>query len=285
MPEYVPETILDGLKFPEGPRWHDGRLWFSDMHAHRVMSIDGNGQTSVVAEVPGRPSGLGFLPDGRLMVVSMLDHQLLVLEPGLGLRRVADVSGLVTGLINDMVVDSQGRSYIGNFGFDYSAGEEFRPANLVLVRTDGTAQVVAEELGFPNGTVITPDGQTLIVAETFARRLTAFNIAADGSLSNRRPWAETGRANPDGICLDAENAIWVASPTTEEFIRVREGGEVADRIKLPEGKGAYACALGGEDRKTLYMCTSRGSEEDRVAGNSEGWIESVRVEISGAGLP
>lgn len=284
--DLTPTVLLDGLKFPEGPRWHEGRLWFSDMHAKRVMTVEETGQTSIICEVPNRPSGLGFTPDGRLLVVSMLDKKLFILNGSLGLREVADISAFVTGVINDMVVDSQSRSYIGNFGFDFSAGEEFKHANLVMVRPDGVAEVVADEMSFPNGSVITEDGRTLIVGETFGRRLTAFDINPDdGTLSNRRTWADVQPATPDGICLDAEGAIWVASPVTNEFIRVKEGGEVTHRIPLSDGKSAYACMLGGEDRKTLFLCTSEGDEQDRVAGRSRGWIETVRVDVPGAGLP
>ena len=284
--DLTPTILLDGLKFPEGPRWHEGRLWFSDMHAHRVMTVEESGQTSIICEVPNRPSGLGFTPDGRLLVVSMTDRKLLCLNGNLGLKEVSDIGLLASGDANDMVVDDQARSYIGNFGFDYSNDEKFKPASLVMVRPDGVALVVAEELLFPNGSVITPDGGRLIVAETYGRRLTAFDInKEDGTLSNRRIWAEVDPATPDGICLDAEGAIWVASPVTEEFIRVLEGGVVTDRIKLPPGKGAYACMLGGADGRTLFLCTSEGSQQDRVEGRSQGWIETVRVDVPGAGRP
>lgn len=281
----VPTVVLDGLNFPEGPRWHDGRLWFSDMHARRVMTLDPGGQTSVICEVPEKPSGLGFLEDGRLLVVSMADHRLMVLDRDLGLREVADITPYVGGDANDMVVDAEGRAYIGNFGFDFAGGGEFKTTTLVRVDPNGQVTVVAEDLAFPNGTVITPDGKTLVVAETFARKLTAFDIAEDGSLSGRRVWADLGPATPDGICLDQEGAIWVASPTTGQCIRVREGGEVPDRVAIEEGRQAYACILGGEDRRTLYICTSEGDEADRQAGRSHGWIEEVRVEVPGAGLP
>ncbi len=281
----APTVVLDGLKFPEGPRWHDGRLWFSDMHARRVMAMDPTGQTSIICEVENRPSGLGFLQDGRLLVVSTADHRLLVLDRDLGLREVADISPFVGGDANDMVTDAFGRSYIGNFGFDFAGGGEFKTTALVRVDPNGQASVAADDLAFPNGAVITPDGKTLVVAETFARKLTAFDIADDGSLSGRRTWADLGRATPDGICLDEEGAIWVASPITAECLRVREGGEVTDRIAMNEGRGAYACMLGGGDRRTLYICTSEGDEADRQAGRSRGWIEAVRVDVPGAGLP
>jgi len=201
----------------------------------------------------------------------------LVLDRDLGLREVADITPYVGGDANDMVVDAAGRAYIGNFGFDFAGGEEFKTTTLARVDPNGQVTIVAEDLAFPNGTVITPDGKTLVVAETFARKLTAFDIAEDGSLSGRRVWAELGPATPDGICLDEEGAIWVASPTTGQCIRVREGGEVAGRIAIEEGRQAYACILGGEDRRTLYICTSRATKPTarrgaRVAGSKKcGW--------------
>jgi sugar lactone lactonase YvrE len=242
-----------------------------------------DGTTKAVAGVPGRPSGLGFLPDGRLLVASMQDRQLLRKDP-LGLHVLADLTDFVGGDINDMVVDAHGRAYVGNFGFDYNAGDKFATAAIVLVEPDGSVRVVAEDLMFPNGPVITPDGKTFIVAETSGRRLTAFDIAEDGSLSNRRVWAELGNATPDGICLDAEGAIWVGSPTTQEFLRVREGGEITDRIPTP-GKWAVACMLGGEDRRTLYLLTAETTQPELAQGKSKGWIETVRVNVAGAGLP
>jgi sugar lactone lactonase YvrE len=272
-----PTTILDDLQFPEGPRWFDGRLYFSDMWGGRVMSMEPNGQTSVLCELETRPSGLGFLPDGRLLVVSMADKRLMVLDRHLGLREVADISHLCPGPANDMVVDSVGRAYIGNFGFDYSGGEPFQPTVMVRVDPSGEATVVAEDLAFPNGAVITPDGRTLIVAETFAQRLTAFDIAPNGSFSNRRIWAQLERGHPDGICLDSEGHVWVASPTTAECIRVSEGGAILDTIPMTAGRGAYACALGGDDGRTLYICTAEGDEHDRVAGRSRGWIEATAL--------
>lgn len=200
------KILVDGLVFPESPRWHNGKLWFSDMHGHWVMTVDSNGNTEKIVEVPGQPSGLGWLPDGRLLVVSMTDRRLLRLDPD-GLTEIADLRQLASSHCNDMVVDQQGRAYIGNFGFGMIEQEPFALAEIVLVTPDGDARVVAEEMAFPNGSVITPDGRTLIVAETFGPRLTAFDIEPDGSLTGRRIWAEIEQAFPDGICLDAENAI------------------------------------------------------------------------------
>jgi sugar lactone lactonase YvrE len=278
------ETLVDGLVFPEGPRWHDGRLFFSDMHDRRVLACDERGRIELVVEVPACPSGLGWLPDGRLLVVSMEDRRLLRLDPG-GLVEVADLSGLATHHCNDMVVDRQGRAYVGNFGYDLHGGGSPRSACIVLVEPDGRARVAADDLMFPNGTVITPDGKTLIVGESMGMRLTAFDVAAGGSLSNRRVFAQLDGAVPDGICLDAEGAVWLACPISGRCLRVREGGEVADVIAGQAGRGAFACMLGGADRRTLFLCTAKGTHPDEWIANRAGRIETTRVEVAGAGLP
>ncbi len=279
----TPQLLADGFVFLEGPRWHDGTLWVSDMFAEKVLRVDTQGNTEVVATVPQRPSGLGFLPDGRLLIVSMHDKKLLRQDPN-GLAEVADVSALVRGDINDMVVDTQGRAYIGSFGYDLMGGEDAQPANIVMVTPDGQARVVADGLGFPNGSVISPDGNTFIVAETFAHCLTAFSIADDGSLSDRRVFAQLGEATPDGICLDAEGAVWVSSFGDGEFMRVKDGGAVTHRIAVPD-KRAVACILGGEDRQTLFMLTAATTVEELAQGQSAACIETVQVAVPGAGLP
>jgi sugar lactone lactonase YvrE len=275
-------TLLDGLSFPEGPRWHGGKLYFSDMHAHRVMTVDMQGRSSIVCEVPAWPSGLGWLPDGRMIVVSMTDRRLLRMEKS-GLAPHADLSALAPFHCNDMVVDSAGRAYVGNFGFDLHKGETPRATVMIMVTPEGKPRVVADELTFPNGTVITPDGCTLIVGESCGRRLTAFDIAADGSLANRRVWAELGDNVPDGIALDAQGAIWVASPTKSEVIRVKQGGEVTERIKV--ATDAFACMLGGPDRRTLFVATAANSDPEECRRNPTGKIEVTQVEVPGAGLP
>ena len=276
----APKLLLDGLVFPEGPRWHDGKLWFSDMRAHRIMTVETTGKAAVIAEVPNMPSGLGWLPDGLLVAVSMRDRQLLVLGQE-GLTTYADLASVATGDCNDMVIDSKGRAYVGNFGAEVDGARQ--PANIALVE-NGNIRVVAENLMFPNGAVITPDGRTFIVAETIASRLTAFDIAEDGALSNRRVFAELGAATPDGICLDAEGAVWVASFFTNEFLRVRDGGVVVERVPVP-GKMAIACALGGESRRTLFLLTATGSLEDMYASRTNGFIDTVEVRVPGAGWP
>lgn len=276
------KVLIEGLVLPESPRWHKGKLWFSDMLARRVMTVDLKGNTETVAEVPGLPSGLGWLPDDRMLVVSMTDRRLLRLDRG-KLAEVADLSKLASSHCNDMVVDRQGRAYIGNFGFDYVAQQPYAPAEIVLVTPEGKACVVARDLAFPNGTVITADGKTLIVGETFGQRLTAFDIESDGTLARRRIWAELAQAMPDGICLDAENAIWVASPVTAEVLHVREGGEVTHRVKV--STQAYACMLGGADRRTLFVLTAETDVPDEARAKMSGRIETVRVKVPGAGLP
>jgi sugar lactone lactonase YvrE len=277
------ETLLCGLAFGEGPRWHEGRLWFSDMHDHRVLAVDMKGDTETIVEVPRQPSGLGWLPDGRLLVVSMVDRRLLRLDPG-GLTEVADLSAYATWHCNDMVVDSMGRAYIGNFGWDIY-GSDRTPVTtcVVLVEPGGNARVVTDDLYFPNGTVITPDGATLILGESFAARLTAFDVAADGSLSNRRLWAQLEGAVPDGICLDAEGAIWVASPVSAEALRVRQGGEVTHRVRVETQ--AFACMIGGPQRRHLFICTAADSHPEKCRQQRSGRIEVVEVEVPGAGLP
>ena len=279
------EVLLDDLAFPEGPRWRDGRLWFSDMHSDVVMTVDLDGRSERIIEVPERPSGLGWLPDGRLLVVSMRDRRLLRLDPQ-GLVPVADLSGLATWHCNDMVVDAQGRAYVGNFGSEIHGDDrsDLEPAVLCRVDPDGTVEVAAKDLLFPNGTVITPDERTLIVGETFGPRLTAFDVDPEtGQLSNRRVWAPIEKAVPDGICLDEEGAIWVASPISAEVQRVAEGGRVLDRV--PVATQAFACMLGGPDRRTLFVCTAEDSDPAQCRAKRSGRIETVRVDVPGAGLP
>src|SRR5512146_191605 len=276
------KALLDNLAFGEGPRWHDGKLYCSDMHAHTVNAVDMQGRNSVLAEVAAWPSGLGWLPDGRMLVVSMTDRKLLRQEAG-ALKLHADLSALASYHCNDMVVDSRGRAYVGNFGYDIIAGAAQKPAELVMVEPDGAARVVARDLQFPNGSVITPDGKTLVVGESMGHRLTAFDIAADGALTNRRVWAELGEGVPDGIALDAEGAIWVASPFTHELLRVKQGGQVAERIKREQMP--IACMLGGPARRTLFLLTAESIDPDVLRAKRNSRIETTEVEVGGAGLP
>jgi len=282
MSEVKPQILLDGLSFPEAPRWHQGRLFLSDFYNHRVLAVGLDGKAETIAQVPQQPSGLGWTPDGDLLIVSMLDRRLLRLRAG-QLQLVADLSALATGPCNDMVVDAKGRAYIGNFGYDHHKGEARRSTCIIRVDPDGAVTRAADDLMFPNGTVITPDGKRLIVGETFANRLTQFDIAVDGTLGNRRVFAELGDVFPDGICLDAEGAIWVADPRGNRVVRVLEGGQVARTI--PTGaRGSYACMLGGRQRRTLFILTNTGSGPSRV-GQRDGRVEMLEVDVPGAGLP
>jgi sugar lactone lactonase YvrE len=277
------QTLVDGLCFGEGPRWHDDALWLSDMHAKEVIRVAGDGTVSSVVHVENCPSGLGWLPDGQLLVVSMIDRSLLRFD-GERLHTHADLSPFATFHCNDMVVDGSGRAYVGNFGFDLHTGAKPVSAVLVCVEPDGSARVVAEDLMFPNGTVITPDEKTLIVAESFGAQLTAFDVAANGDLSNRRIWAELPKgAVPDGICLDSEGGIWSASPTTCECIRQEEGGEITDRVEVDQG--AFACMLGGADGTTLFVLTSDSSDPEECVAKRTGKIEISPAPYPGAGWP
>lgn len=277
------EVLVDGLMFPEGPRWHGGRLWFSDFYSHRVLAVGLDGVLEEQAKVPAQPSGLGWLPDGRLLVVSMLDRQVLRREADGALVPHADLSALATGPCNDMVVDGSGTAWVGNFGFDRHAGESERPTVLCRVAPDGEVSVAADDVFFPNGSVVTPDGRTLVVAETWRQRLTAWDLTDEGTLANRRVWAATAPHWPDGICLDAEGAIWVADPRGNVVARVHQGGEISARVPTGD-RGAFACMLGGEDRRTLFVCTCTGSGP-HAASRADGRIELTRVDVAGAGWP
>jgi sugar lactone lactonase YvrE len=245
------------------------------MESYKVMTVELNGNNKVILERPNQVSGLGWLPDNRLLVVSMGDNRLLRLDPD-GLNVVVDLNRFGTVLCNDMVVDKKGRAYIGNFGFDYLNGEPFAPTKLILVNPNGEARVVADNMAFPNGIVITPDDQTLVIAETFAARLTAFDIKEDGSLTKRRVWANLKSLAPDGICLDQDGGIWVAAPGRGRVVRVLKGGQITHIVRVEND--AYACMLGGPDRKTLFVATSKHTRD-------AGRIEFVEVDIPGAGLP
>lgn len=283
MPDRDLTVLLDHLVFPECPRWHNGRLWFADMHDLKVWAMTQHAQSQLICEVPGQPAGIGWLPDDTLQVVSMTDRTLWRVERG-RLHRVADLSHLFSFPANDMAIDANGRAYIGNFGFDLDgtsgATGEPSPACMVCVEPDGEAWIVVEGLLFPNGTVITPDNSTLIVAESFGQRLSAYDILDDGSLANPRVWADLTPNVPDGMCLDAEGAIWVADPVNKGVMRVLEGGAITEWIPTND-RGAYACALGGTDLRTLYICTAESSNPQRTRELRSGHIEAVRVDIPG----
>ncbi len=275
--------LLDGLAFGEGPRWREGLLWFSDMHSHKVLTVDLHGRQEEICEVENDPSGLGWLPDGRLLVVSMRNRQLLRRETDGQLTLHADLGSWASFHCNDMVVDGHGQAYVGHFGWDLHGGGKRRLAQLLRVDPDGSTQVAAPDLDFPNGSVITADGQTLIVAETMGRRLTAFDIEPDGELTHRRVWAQFEDLLPDGIALDAEGAVWVASPVSHGCFRVLEGGEITHRVEVE--RQAYACMLGGPERKHLFVCTSGDSVPDYCRRERDGRIEVVEVDVPGSGLP
>lgn len=291
-------TVVSDLSYAECPRWHDDRIWFVDFYTYRVLSAEADGSDlRVEAEVPEQPSGLGWLPDGRLLVVSMRDARLLRREPDGTLVTHADLSGHVAGHPNDMVVDRDGRAFVGNFGFDLMNGAPVAPANLVRVDPDGAVTSVADDMWFANGSVITDDG-VLLVDETFGNRITAFDLGPDGSLSNRREWARFGElpserdldkalgqlvVAPDGCCLDAEGALWVADALAGRLVRVREGGEIVDEI--PVGSGVYACMLGGADGRTLFACAAPDFNEHARQAAREARLLAVRVDVPHAGRP
>lgn len=283
MKELSTTVFAKDFVFLEGPRWRGDKLWLSDMHDHVVYKIGMDGQREKVVDVPGQPSGIGFLPDGTPLIVSMHDRKLMKLVDG-KLELHADLSEICPYEINDMVVDKKGNAYIGNIGFDLFAKEKFKPTNFVLVTPDGEVREVATELGVPNGPVITPDGKTLIVAESWAKKLTAFDIDADGSLSNRRVFADLGDSAPDGICLDAEGAVWVAVFNRDNFIRVLEGGEITHSVKVVD-RFPVACTLGGPDGRTLFGLTYQGSIQDIGKNKTASRIEITQVDVPASGSP
>jgi len=285
------DILVEGLYFGEGPRWREGRLWFSDFYDHAVKSVDESGDLRTELELDDQPSGLGWLPDGRLLVVAMQERAVRRLDPS-GLALHADIRHLTGHLCNDMVVDAEGYAWVGNFGFDLDAelesrgGEVFTEhlaTNLVRVDPDGAVHLAAEGMHFPNGSVITPDGKTLIVAETLAGCLTAFTIEEDRSLSGRRTWAAVERAAPDGICLNENNEVWVANAVGPEVLLVAEGGEVRQRVTTSQP--CYACMLGGGDGRTLFALTAQTAEAKTVSAARTGKVETLRVDGARAGWP
>jgi len=286
------QVLAEGLYFGEGPRWRDGRLWLSDFYDHSVKSVDATGVLRTELEIDDQPSGLGWLPDGRLIVVAMHRRQVLRVDPD-GVRLHADLEAVATYHANDMVVDTHGRAYVGNFGFRLDEALEMRgvasviadhpTARLARVDPDGSVHVAATDLHFPNGMVITPDGGTLIVAETLAMRLTAFDIGPDGALSNQRVWATLGMRAPDGICLDANGHVWIANAIAPECVLVAPGGEITATVQTSQP--CFACMLGGDDGRTLFAMTAPSSMADVVSAVRQGRIECAAVRVPGAGRP
>jgi sugar lactone lactonase YvrE len=283
MPEL--STLMTGIAFGEQPRWHEDRLWFSDWGPQEVIAVDLEGNSEVILRAPSFPCCVDWLPDGRLLVVSAREGLLLRREPDGSLATHADLSRLSDPAAgNELVVDGRGNAYINGGGFDLMAGEEFAPGIVAQVAPDGSARQVADGIAFPNGMVVTPDNQTLIVAESYAKRLTAFDIAADGSLSNRRVWAELQDGVPDGICLDADNAVWYGDVPNKRCVRVREGGEVLQTVELD--RGCFACALGGADRSTLFMMATEWHGPANMFDEPRtGQVLTAQAPAPGAGWP
>ncbi len=276
-------SFAEGFAFLEGPRWRDGRLWVSDVFGRAIYTLTPEGTRSKIIDVPKGPSGIGFLPDKTPVFVSMADRCLYKIVAGKMLLH-ADISYLVNSDINDMVIDAKGNAYVGNLGYDLFGGEEMKLTNFILVTPDGKAREVANGLAVPNGPVITPDGETLIVAESMGRKLTAFDIQADGSLANRRVFADLDGAEPDGICLDAEGAVWLAAINRRGFLRVKQGGEVTHKIETGK-RMAIACTLGGADGRTFFGLTFEGAFKDISKGGLNSRIETVRVDVGASGSP
>jgi sugar lactone lactonase YvrE len=284
------EPFLAGLYFGECPRWRDGRLWYSDFFDHAVFSTSPEGERRTEVDFDGEPAGLGWLPDGRLLINSRLDRAIMRREADGMLVRHGDLTPWATWHANDMVVASNGQAYAGNFGFDldglYDGSVQpsaIAPTSLVRVDPDGTSCEAAADIAFPNGTVITDDGATLIIAESMGQRLTAFDREADGSLTARREWAALPGVAPDGICLCADGTVWVANALGAECLRVAEGGEILERVITSQG--CYACMLGDEDRQTLYLVTAASSDAAKARAERNGALEKVRTSVPGAGLP
>ncbi len=283
----VPELqiLMSGLVFGEQPRWHEDRLWFSDWGPAEVIAVDLEGNSEVVLRAPSFPCCVDWLPDGRLLVVSAREGLLLRRESNGSLATYADVSRLsYPPAGNELVVDGRGNAYINGGGFDLMAGEPFAPGIVALVTPDGAARQVADGLAFPNGMLVTPDNSTLIVAESYAKRLTAFDIAEDGGLSTRRVWADLQDGVPDGICFDAENAVWYGDVPNKRCVRVREGGEMLQTIQLD--RGCFACALGGTDRRMLFMMATEWSgPANMFKGPRTGQVLAVKAPAPGVGWP
>ncbi len=276
MREHKAERLIDDFIFLEGPKWHGGKLWVSDVFDHKVYRLGLDGSREVVCEVPNRPSGLGFLPDGTPIVVSSKDFRLYRIA-GDQIVEYADLTNHATGQVNDFAVDAQGRIYVGNFGYDYDGGEARKTTNLHRVDPDGTISVVASDVDFPNGMVVINQGKTLVVNETWAGRIIAFDLGADGTLSNRRVFADLGERQPDGLCADAEGALWVGCFNTGEFLRVLDGGEITDRVQY-DGSGV-SCVIGGADGHMLFMTVYCGPVPDLVAGKRKAAVFTLQVAV------
>ena len=290
------KKLLEGGHFYEGPRWHNGYWYVSDLYAHEVLKISVTGDAQVVATVPGQPSGLGWLPDGDLLVVSMKDRKIMKVNPQGVLTEHADIYQHTGFYANDMVVSGPGYAYVGNLGFNLFEGDAPCTAAIVKVSPEGGVSIAATDLLFPNGMVITPDGKTLIVAETLGARLSAFTIGDNGELSDHRIWAEVGKAPPmtsaetladtdfapDGCTLDAEGCVWLADAFHGRVARVKEGIGIVEEIKAPEGMGLYSCALGGENGNELLICTAPDFDDVKRSARKEAVLYTVKVDVPAA---
>jgi sugar lactone lactonase YvrE len=280
----APETVATGFVFPECPRWRDGALWFSDCHDGKVIRLDPSGRILESFELPGKPAGIGFLPDGDMLIVSIEELGVYRRDAQGRLHKHADLSGVHRAHTNDMTVDRNGNAYVGEIGF-HMASEEPRETVLALVRPGGEVEVVVRPIFTPNGAVITPDGKTFIIGESLGRRLIAFDIQPDATLSNRRLFAQLEKLDvPDGICLDAEGYIWATAPFSSSVLRVSPAGEVVERINLDDTR-PYACMLGGDDRRDLYICCAPDHDPEKTMPLRKGEMRRMRVAVPGAGLP
>lgn len=277
------DPLTDAIRFGESPRWHDGRLWFSDVHDYQVKALDLDGALQTIATAPGRPAGLGFMPDGRVLLATALDQKLWWVSAGGDLTLAADLGDLAQGPLNDMVVDGRGRAYVGDVGFDMARGETPRPGRVILFTAAAGARVVADDVMFPNGCAVSQDGARYVVAETFANRVTEFAVAADATLTDRRVLAELD-GPPDGLCLDADGGVWVAQPLSGRYLHLDRTGEV-DRELPSQAPFAVTCVLGGPARTTLFLSSAYTDLERLGKGDTTGRIDTVEVEVPGAGWP
>jgi sugar lactone lactonase YvrE len=272
-------TLATGIAFGESPRWHDGRVWYADWGTQQIVAVGLDGTSEVVAAVPSAPCCFDWLPDGRLLAVSGGEGRLLRMEADGSLTTHADLTKVLTPPWNDIAVDRRGNAYVNAIGFEFPGGE-FVPGVIAVVTPDGSPRQAAEGVAFPNGMAVTPDGATLIVAESYGNRLTAFTIGADGSLSDRRVWAELGTDAPDGVCLDAEGAVWYGDVPNQKAVRVREGGEILQTIDLD--RGCFATALGGPGGRTLFLVAATWDPTAMDSGPS-GQLLAVDVAVPAAG--